>query len=65
MHDLLTHSSDRAGHALLKAVRIYLNLDMFTAMETHTPSTIDRISDEISTFGSQIEVQSNQLSGGL
>ncbi|TEB20718.1 hypothetical protein FA13DRAFT_1800703 [Coprinellus micaceus] len=55
MHNLLTRSSDCAGHALLKAVRIYLNLDMFAAMETHTASTIDRISDEISTFSSQIE----------
>ena len=50
--------SSLAGYTLLKAIRKYLECDMYMGLEVHTEDTLNELDFCIEEFGDLIEVSS-------
>ena len=55
-HNIITHSEHPGGYLLLKVLRSYIALDMFSAFEVHTAVTIAEGRKELLHFSKALKV---------
>jgi len=55
-HNIITHSEHPGGYLLLKVLRSYIALDMFSAFEVHTAVTIAAGHKELLHFSKALKV---------
>lgn len=49
-HDILTERDSPLGYLLLRCVRLYLEMDMYAALEVHTTDTINEGRHTVEAF---------------
>jgi hypothetical protein len=55
-HDVLTETDCPLGYFLLRCVRLYLEMDMYAALEVHTANTIEEGRHTVQAFTSLMKV---------
>lgn len=60
-HSVITEEECPLGYLLLRCLRLFLVLDMYTALEVHTEDTIARGCEAVQAFGKLIKVSTDLL----
>lgn len=55
-HSVITEEECSLGYLLLRCLRLFLVLDMYTALEVHTEDTIAQGCEAVQAFGKLIKV---------
>jgi len=55
-HNIVTEKDSPFGYLLLRCIRLYLEVDMYSALEVHTADTISAGRHAFNTFSALLEV---------